>query len=103
MSFSNVGAVKVRLYSATNPSWSIVVDARLDTGAARTSIDIVLADFLRLPTVGSVKTRSANGRGKREIADLRFVYERIEYITDVSLRDREGMNYPMILGRDVLE
>ena len=99
---SNIGITKVKLLSETNKEWEVVVDARLDTGASRTSIDESLADFLRLATVGEIKTRSANGRRVRELVELTFVYNKKEYTLDVSLSDRGKMQYPMLLGRDVL-
>jgi hypothetical protein len=100
---SNIGTAKVRLFSATKPQWYVDVEARLDTGATRTSIDEGLADFLRLKESGEVATRSASGRGMRELARLKMEYKNYEYTLDVCLKNREGMNYPMILGRDVLE
>lgn len=100
---SNVGTVKVTMYSATKKEWEVVVDARLDTGAARTSVDESLADFLRLPSVGEIKTRSAHGRRIRELVEATLLYNGTEYTLDVSLSNREKMEYPMILGRDVLE
>ena len=99
---TNMGTAVVRLYSSTKPTWFVDVEARLDTGATRTSIDESLADFLRLEEVGQVTTRSASGKGVRDLALLKMEYDGYEYTLDVCLKDREGMSYPMIVGRDVL-
>ena len=42
------GKVNVHVYSDSEPEWEVTCLARLDTGAARISIDIYLGVFLRL-------------------------------------------------------
>ena len=96
------GVTQVDLFSETNPEWEITCWARLDTGAARTSIDLNLADFLRLETIGSVKVRSANGMDSRPLVELTLMIDGKEYTVEASLADRDSLSCPVLIGRDIL-
>jgi len=96
------GKVNVHVYSDSEPEWEVTCLARLDTGAARTSIDIHLADFLRLDGNGEVKVRNALGVEKRETVWLTLTVEGEEYTVEASVSDRNGLSCPVLIGRDIL-
>ncbi len=97
--------------------------AKLDTGADRSSIDarrveqvdhsgrphlrfrVAAADgpLLERPAAGSVRVRRASSPTvERRIVHLELwlAGQRVE--AEVSLADREGLDYPLLIGRDVL-
>lgn len=85
------------------PSWGVHLTARLDSGASRSSIDYGVADLFRLKPTGEVTVRNANGKEVRDIV-LLLVDDGEETVElEVSVADRSGLTYPMILGRDYLE
>ena len=76
------------------------VEAKIDTGAYRTSIDVNVARELRLePTERAVAVRSASGGERRPTVQLTIRLGGREIETIASLAEREHMNYPMIIGR----
>ena len=85
------------------PNWIVKVEARLDTGASRSSIDLAFAELLHLDLVGEVKVRNANGVEIRDTVYITIIKGNREVELEVSLADRVSMNYPVILGRDYLE
>ena len=97
------GVVRVIIYSQTEPEWEIECWARLDTGAARTSIDLCLADFLRLESNGQIRVRNALGIESRETVEVTLDVEGNEYTVKASIADRGGMSCPVLIGRDILE
>ena len=82
------------------------VIAKSDTGAKRTSVDTRLAGRIGLgPIVGNTRVRSgtADGHERRPLVPLEIrIGDRWRTVT-ASVSDRGGMNYPVLLGRDVLE
>lgn len=90
----------------SEPSWVIQVEARLDTGASRSSIDEGFISLLRLEDYlheDAIKVRSANGTQRRDTVVLVIVDEDEEIELEVSVTNRGHLGYPMILGRDYLE
>jgi hypothetical protein len=100
--------------------WGIKMPARIDTGAARSSLDAPdleihngIAEFkvskkygghrLRLPVVGWVETRTSEGRERRPIVEVTLCVGTKEIRVEASLNDRSQVRYPVIVGRDVLK
>lgn len=84
----------------------IVVESKVDTGATRTSIDIELASNLGLGPIKdhvSVRTGSSKESKKRPVVPLSLKLSGLEHQIDVSVEDREHMEYDLILGRDILQ
>lgn len=100
--------------------WAVHIEARIDTGAASTSLDareLVVKDDvvefklpdkygglkITLPVTAWRTIRSAGNRQRRPVVEMdiclgpRLVHAR------VNLNDRSRMKYPMILGRSVLK
>ena len=95
------GTMRVSLWGKR--SWCVDIEARLDSGAARTSIDRGFADLLGLDLEGSVKVRNANGSQKRDLVWIEVEDETGAIIElEASLADRSDMSYPAILGRDYM-
>jgi len=87
------------------PNWVVNVEARLDTGASRSSIDEGFVSLLRLDELvneDAIKVRSANGTQRRDTVVLVIIEEDEEIELEVSITNREHMGYPVILGRDYL-
>jgi RimK family alpha-L-glutamate ligase len=82
------------------------VVAKSDTGAKRTSIDTSLAGEIGAgPLVGTTEVRSGSTKTveTRPLVDIRLrVNDEWRSIT-ASITDRSAMNYPVLLGRDVLQ
>ncbi len=83
-----------------------LVKARIDTGAARTSVDIWLAAKIGLgPTVDVAKVRSALADEPKKRPVVRGVVEvdGIKFRVPVSIGDRSEMRYPVLIGMDILK
>jgi alpha-L-glutamate ligase-like protein len=84
---------------------SKTVDAKLDTGAFRTSIDKSLVEELGIPVTEDRKVfvRSASGQKYRPLINLTFEISGKKIITDASVIDRSHLSYPIIIGRKDLK
>jgi len=101
--------VGTKLVGLTNPdsdpNWIVTVEARLDTGASRSSIDEGFLALLRLDDLvveDAIKVKSANGVTRRDTVVLVIIEGEEEVELEVSIADRAHMGYPVILGRDYL-
>jgi len=106
--------------------WEIQVKAKLDSGALTSSLDArdikmftrsgeewvrfrlkledqesgeVFSDQLERPLYRDQAVRGAGGRDERPVVLLEVCVGNTTYEEQFSLRDREDMNYPMLLGR----
>jgi len=93
------GKTRVTIYSNTRYDWGFTTNAKIDTGADRSSIDLKLAKALRLRKVGEVRVRSANGRTVRPVYALLVEINDHVYDIEVSAIDRSKLAFPLILGR----
>lgn len=80
--------------------------ALFDTGATRTSLDVKIAAKSGVgPIVSSVKVKSASssrGYTRRAIAEATIIVKGRSIKTGVNIEDREGLPYPIIIGRDII-
>ena len=100
---STIGYTEEVLVSGTSGTERIV--AKSDTGASRTSIDTRLAaDIGAGPIKSMTKVRSGSNKGgkARPVVDIVVGVGGDRHTVAASLEDRSHMNYPMILGRDIL-
>ena len=99
--------------------WKIKLPARIDTGATRSCLDARdiridggMVEFrlpekyggalLRLPMKGRRNIRSAHGRMKRAIVEIELCIGSRRFLTTVNLTDRSQMEYPLLIGLNVL-
>ncbi|MGO2056396.1 ATP-dependent zinc protease family protein [Halomonas sp. H2] len=107
-------------------SWDIEVKAKLDSGALTSSLDArdielfeqddeewvrfrlkledqdsgeVFSDEIERPLYRELAVRGAGGRDERPVVLLEVCMGDTIYEEQFSLRDREEMNYPLLLGR----
>lgn len=83
----------------------VTVDAKVDTGAKRTSLDEAFAEALGIePNGRTVRVRSASSkdRQRRKLAEVPLQVGGKAFRIDASLVDRNHMAYPVIIGRDIL-
>jgi len=80
--------------------------ALFDTGATRTCVDVRIAAKAGLgPIFSSVKVKSASsprGYTRRAIAQAIILVKGKRIKTGVNIEDREGLPYPIIIGRDII-
>jgi RimK family alpha-L-glutamate ligase len=90
----------------TGTSGSKPVMAKSDTGATRTSIDTSLAAEIGAGPIKSmtrVKSGSVKSGKARPIVDLVIGIGGTQHTVTASVEDRSHMDYPLLLGRDILE
>ncbi|HSA83933.1 MAG TPA: aspartyl protease family protein, partial [Patescibacteria group bacterium] len=79
---------------------SHTLDAKLDTGAYRSSIDNKLIDELAIPlSEHKVFVQSASGRAYRKTVKLTFEIAGKKVTTIASVVNRSHLKYRMIVGR----
>lgn len=82
------------------------VEAKVDTGAARTTVDYNLAATVGAgPVTTTVNVTSTSGSDRRPVAKLTIKHSSFEEEVEVGLADRKSqdMDYQMIIGKDILE
>ncbi len=81
------------------------VTAKVDTGASRTSVDRDLAARVGLgPGTDTVKVRAASSAQAevRPLVEARIQLVGKAFMLPISIADRADMNYPVIIGMDIL-
>jgi RimK family alpha-L-glutamate ligase len=99
-----IGYIEDVIVSGT--SGSKQVPAKSDTGATRTSIDTSLAADIGAGPIKSmtrVKSGSVKSGKARPVVDLVIGIGGTQHTVTASVEDRSHMDYPLLLGRDVLE
>jgi hypothetical protein len=100
--------------------WRVKLPARIDTGAAQTSLDARdmvirgdIVDFrlpekygglqLSLPIVARKTVRSAEAHEQRPVVMMEFCLGSKHIRTRVNLNDRSKVKYPLLVGRNALK
>lgn len=80
------------------------VIARIDTGATKSSMDILLASKMKLgPVVASKLVKSANGAHLRPMVEVGVIIEGREVKARFTLADRGHMKYKVLIGQNILK
>ncbi|NGM67552.1 RimK family alpha-L-glutamate ligase [Natronolimnobius sp. AArcel1] len=100
---SVIGYTEEVVLSGTSGSKSVL--SKSDTGATRTSIDTALAAEIGAGPIKSI-TRVRSGSSKtaksRPVVDVVVGVGGNQHTVTASVEDRSHMDYPVILGRDIL-
>lgn len=83
----------------------LLLKAKMDTGASRTSVDSRLAAKVGLgPIMSSVRIKSSTGgrSSRRPLAQATVMIAGERFDVLVSIADRHRMKNPMIIGMDIL-
>ncbi|GGL24491.1 hypothetical protein GCM10009037_05020 [Halarchaeum grantii] len=99
-----VGYTEEVLVSGTSGTERIV--AKSDTGASRTSIDTKFAAKIGAGPIKSmtkVKSGSVKSGKSRPVVDIVVAVGGDRHTVAASLEDRSHMDYPLLLGRDILK
>jgi RimK family alpha-L-glutamate ligase len=99
-----VGYIEDVVVSGTSGSEQVY--AKSDTGATRTSIDTSLAAEIGAGPIKSmtrVKSGSMKSGKARPVVDLVIGIGGDQHTVTASVEDRGHMEYPLLLGRDILE
>ncbi len=99
-----IGFVEAVQLSGTRGSTT--VEAKSDTGAARTSIDSALAAEIGtgpIKDVVRIKSGSSKTGRTRPLVDVVVGVKGTQHTVTASVEDRGHMDYPLLLGRDILE
>jgi RimK family alpha-L-glutamate ligase len=99
-----IGFIEDVVVSGTRGTQNVL--AKSDTGATRTSIDAQLAAEIGTgPIKDIVRVRSGSTkRGKaRPVVDVVVGVGGTQHTVTASVEDRSHMDYPLLLGRDILE
>ncbi len=100
---ATVGYTEEVVLSGTSGSKSVV--AKSDTGASRTSIDTRLAADIGagpIKSITRVKSGSSKTARSRPVVDVVVGVGGNQHTVTASVEDRSHMDYPVILGRDIL-
>ncbi len=101
---SIIGYTEEVVLSGTSGSKS--VRAKSDTGATRTSIDTQLAADIGagpIKSITRVKSGSRKTAKSRPVVDVVVGVGGNQHTVTASVEDRSHMDYPVLLGRDILE
>tara|TARA_B100000315_G_scaffold201270_1_gene193683 strand:+ start:302 stop:664 length:363 start_codon:yes stop_codon:yes gene_type:complete len=80
------------------------VEAKIDTGATRSSIDIKLASQLNLgPVIKSKIVKSAHGNKLRPVIEAEITLAEKKIKSEFTLADRTHMKYAVLIGVNVLK
>jgi hypothetical protein len=91
--------------AVVGPKGTFRVLARIDTGAARTTLDTDLAARAGLgPVLDRVRIRAsaASAPEERDVVHAKLIIAGREFAVPVAVTDRKDMRYHMIVGMDVL-
>jgi len=99
--------------------WGVTIAARIDTGAATSSLDVCEVDVkgklveftlpdrcggakYTLPLKGWKHVKSATGLSRRPVVKIEICIAGQKIPTKVTLTDRSFLEYPFLLGRNTL-
>ena len=102
MKKTTIGLVeKVTVFGANGRK---TVDARIDTGATKSSVDAKLAAELELGPIMKTKlVKSAQGNRLRPVVMVDIMLAKRQFKAEFTLADRTHMKYQMLIGQNILK
>ncbi len=80
------------------------LEAKIDTGATKSSVDTKLAAELKLgPIVKTKFVKSASGSTMRPVIHVKFNIAGKQMEEEFTLADRKAMKYAVLIGQNVLK
>ncbi len=80
------------------------VEAKIDTGASKSSIDLQLASKLNLgPVITSRMVKSAHGNKLRPVIEAEIILAGKKMKSEFTLADRSHMRYNVLIGVNTLK
>ena len=80
------------------------VEAKIDTGASKSSIDLKLASKLKLgPVIKSKMIKSAHGNKMRPVIEAEIILAGKRMKSEFTLADRTHMKYDALIGINTLK
>ena len=80
------------------------VEAKIDTGASKSSIDLQLASKLKLgPVITSRMVKSAHGNKLRPVIEAEIILAGKKMKSEFTLADRSHMRYNVLIGVNTLK
>ena len=77
--------------------------ARIDTGAAKSSIDVELAANLKLgPIIETSKVRNSHGKSVRPVVKATITIQNKKVTEKFTIANRSNMKYKVLVGRNIL-
>ena len=80
-----------------------LVRAKIDTGASKSSVDLKLAELLKLgPVIGRTTVVNTHGRAVRPIVrtEIEIAGRKLDASFNIALR--EHLRYPILIGKNIL-
>ena len=78
--------------------------AKIDTGATKSSMDIKLAEELKLgPVIKSKLVKSAHGNKVRPVIKAEVILAGKHITSEFSLADRSHLKYSVLIGQNILK
>ncbi|MFB6362372.1 MAG: RimK/LysX family protein, partial [Halobacteriales archaeon] len=99
-----IGYTEEVIVSGTTGSETVI--AKSDTGASRTSIDTQVAAAIGAGPIQSmtrVKSGSSKATKSRPVVDVVIGVGGDRHTVSASVEDRSHMDYPVLMGRDILK
>jgi len=95
--------LEVEVFCEDTTWGSLLVEAKVDTGADSCSIDSDLADFLGWEVLGQRTIRSANGKQVRDYGSGNVTIDGEEFSMVATFADRRKLTHPILVGCDLLD
>jgi hypothetical protein len=95
-------SVEVTLFHSRADWPGITVEAKIDTGADRCSIDVGLAIALGWDVEGERVIRNANGRQTRDYGSGIIRIENEEFLMCATFAERDVLSHPVLIGYELL-